>query len=220
MANVAYKAMLYRYFRERTKMEVPRSITMEQIKKQITIPNPGRNGGKKRECVSKELKNGYRNQLFTSYDYPESIPGTYIRQEVDPGNGEMHPAYLTICTERPLTIWGRDGWFKGPKEMDRIPRILLSQPGIANIRSIRESDLNFIKNIEGKFWLPSPTFANGAKTEFLMRYMDNGDIKTCNLYRSDGKEQGTACSILAVVVLDIEVKPKTNDSNRSRWLWE
>lgn len=201
-------------------MQVPKSITIDQIKQKIMIPNPGRREGNKRVFESKELVNGYRNQIFTSYDYPENIPGIYIHLEMDPGNGKIHPAYLTVCTESGISLWGKEGWLNGPKEMDRIPRNLLSQPGIANIRNIRESDLSFKKKIEGKFWLPSPTFANGAKTEFLMRYMDSGRIRTCNLYRSDGKEEGTNCSILAVVVLDTNVIFEKTSSDRSRWLWE
>lgn len=201
-------------------MEVPRSITIDQVEQEIIIPNPGRTEGEKREYESKELVNGYRRQVFTSYDYPEEIPGYYIHLEEDPGNGEMHPAYITVCTEKSLTLWGREGWFNGPKEMSRIPRSLLSQSGIADIRSVREDDVKFKKKVEGKFWFPSPTFANGARTEFLMRYMDNGKVKVCDLYCSDGNENGTSCSILAVVVLDINVRLREDNSNRSRWLWE
>ncbi len=201
-------------------MKVPRSIINTQVEKEILIPNPGIVGKEKREYISREYVNGFRRQTFTSYDYPENIPGYFIHLEEDPGNGEIHPAYLTICTEKGLTLCGRDGWFAGTKEMDLIPRTLLSQSGIASIRSIRENDINYKRKLQGKFWFPSPTFANGAKTEFLMRYMEDGKIRVANLYRSDGHEESTTCSILAVVVLDINVRLEENITNKSRWLWE
>ena len=188
-------------------MKVPRILTRDQVPKEIIIPNPGLQEGEvSREYVVKSHINGFREQTFTSYDYPKEIPGIFLHYEEDPGNGEMHPVYLTVCMSKNLYLWGREGWFNGPGQMDEIPRVLLSQPGLAVVRSVKEFELRYLdKKPEGKIWMPSITFANGARTEFMIRYLEGQKINTCTLYTSDGKDAGTDCAILTTVTLDIDV---------------
>ena len=56
----------------------------------------------------------------------------------------------------------------------------------------------------------------GARTEFLIRYLENQKINTCTLFTSDGKDAGTDCAILATVTLDIDVTFE-QESKRSAW---
>ena len=101
--------------------------------------------------------------------------------------------------------------------MDEIPRVLLSQPGLAVVRSVKEFELRYLnKKPEGKIWMPTITFANGARTEFMIRYLENQKINTCTLYTSDGKNEGTDCAILATVTLDINTV-FGEDGKKAKW---
>ena len=188
-------------------MEVPRILTSDQVQKKIIIPNPGLQEGEvSRRYVVRSHINDFREQTFTSDDYPKEIPGILLHYEEDPGNGEMHPVYLTVCMRKKLYIWGREGWVNGPGEMDAIPRVLLSQPGVAVVRSVKAFELGYLDKMpEGKIWLPKPTFTTGARTEFMISYLEGQKTNTCTLYTSDGKDAGTSCAILATVTLDIDV---------------
>ena len=199
-------------------MKVSRTLTRDQVPKEIIIPNPGLQEGEvSRKYVVKSHINGFREQTFTSYDYPKEIPGIFLHYEEDPGNEEIHPVYLTVCMNKRFYLWGREGWFNGPSQMDEIPRVLLSQPGLAVVRSVKESELRYLnKKPEGKIWMPTITFANGARTEFMIRYLENQKINTCTLYTSDGKNEGTDCAILATVTLDINTV-FGEDGKKAKW---
>ena len=188
-------------------MEVSRVLTRHQVPKKIIIPNPGLQEGKvSRRYIVENYVNGFRKQTFTSYDYPKEIPGIFLCFEEDPGNGEAHPVYLTVCMRKKLYLWGKEGWLNGPEQMDEIPRALLSQPGVAVVRSVKAFELGYLNKMpEGKIWLPKPTFTTGARTEFMISYLEGQKTNTCTLYTSDGKDAGTSCAILATVTLDIDV---------------
>lgn len=199
---------------------IPRVVTPDEVQKGISIPNPAKEEGERREYISKEVANGWKDQLFTSNEYPERIPVIYTgKMEEDPGNGEEHPLFVIPIITKPFEIYGRAGWFVW-REFSKIPRKLLSQKGVANIRCAEESDFEFIEVPNGRFWLSSPTFSNdiNGRTHFLMRYMNNGRIGTCDLYRQDGEEYGgnTGCGILAAVSLNIQIRDK---SEKARGLW-
>ena len=219
-------AIVVKCFRERTKMnekkilEIPRVATLEDIQKGISIQNPGRE--EKRSYTSKEEVNGCGKQTFTSDEYPDVFPLVYTgKTEKDLGNGKDNPLFVVPAITSPLTLFGKAGWY-ACKEFDRIPRTLLSQERVANIRSARESDFEYVEAPKGRFWLPSPTFKidKSGVVHFYMKYMDNGEIRSCELYSSNGKEfRGTInCGILAVVSLDTKLK---NDEpvERVRGLW-
>lgn len=205
-----------------TLKKIPRVVTVGEIQNGFSIPNPGKTEGVRREYVIREVVNGWKNQSFTSDDYPDEIPVIYTgKTEEDPGNGEKHPLFVVSIITKPFELYGRAGWFAW-KEFTRIPRRILSQKGIANIRCAKESDFEFIEVPKGRFWLPSPTFTNDDKsrTHFLMRYMDDGKIGTCDLYRQDGEEYGgnQNCGILAAVSLNIRVRDD-GPTERARGLW-
>ena len=206
-----------------TFMEIPRVVTTGELQKGFSIPNPGKMEGVRREYVSREVVNGWGKQSFTSDDYPDESPVIYTgKTEEDPGNGEERPLFVIPTITKPFDLYGKAGWFDW-KEFTMIPRRLLAQKGIANIRCAEESDFEFIKVPKGRFWLPSPTFTNDDKgrTHFLMRYIDNGKIGTCDLYRQDGEEYGgnQGCGILACVSLNIRVRDD-EPTEKARGLWD
>ncbi len=203
--------------------EIPRVATVGELQSGFSIPNPGKMEGVRREYVSREVVNGWKNQSFTSDDYPDEIPVIYTgKMEEDPGNGEKHPLFVIPIITKPFELYGRAGWFDW-KEFTMIPRRILSQKGIANIRCAEESDFESIEIPKGRFWLPSPTFTNDDKsrTHFLMRYMDDGKIGTCDLYRQDGEEYGGSqdCGLLVAVSLNIRVRDD-GPRERARGLWD
>lgn len=206
-------------------MDILRRTTVDKIQKKIIVPNPGKKEGKRRECVSREIVNGWKNQLFTSDDYPDEIPAIYTgKNEEDPGNGECHPLYVVSVITEPLELFGKVGWYAWMKEFDRILRTLFAQKGIANIRCAKESDFEHIKKPEGKFWLPNPIFTNDKDglTHFYMRYMNNGKIATCDLYHQDGEGFGghTGCGLLAAISLDTVIVSKDVIESKPRGLWD
>lgn len=219
-------AMFVKYFRERAKMdekmtlEIPRLVTTEEIRKGISIQNPGME--EERTYVSKQEVNGCGKQTFTSDEYPDVFPLVYTgKTEKDPGNGKENPLFVVPVITSPLTIFGKAGWY-ACNEFDKIPRTLLSQKGVANIRCAKESDFDSIDIPKGKFWLPSPTFETDKTgvVHFYMKYMDDGEVKSCELYSSDDKECGGTinCGILAVVALDTKLKDD-KPRERVRGLW-
>lgn len=203
--------------------EIPRVVTVGEIEKGFSIPNPGKMEGVLREYVSTEVVNGWKNQSFTSNEYPNEIPLIYTRKmEEDPGNGEEHPLFVIPIVTKPFDLYGKAGWFAW-KEFNRILRRILAQKGIANIRCAEESDFEFIQIPKGKFWLASPTFTNDEeiRTHFLMRYMDNGKIRTCDLYCQNGEEYGgnQGCGLLATVSLNIRIRDDAQ-TEKARGLWD
>ena len=195
-----------------TFMEIPRVVTTGELQKGFLIPNPGKMEGVRREYVSREVVNGWGKQSFTSDDYPDEIPVIYTgKMEEDPGNGEKHPLFVIPIITKPFDLYGRAG------------RRMLAQKGIANIRCAEESDFESIEIPKGRFWLPTPTFTNDDKsrTHFLMRYMNDGKIGTCDLYRQDGEEYGgnQGCGILACVSLNIRVRDD-EPTEKARGLWD
>ena len=70
--------------------EIPRVATVGELQSGFSIPNPGKMEGVRRVYVSREVVNGWKNQSFTSDDYPDEIPVIYTgKMEEDPGNGRI-----------------------------------------------------------------------------------------------------------------------------------
>lgn len=202
-------------------MEVLEFVGEGNVAPRISIPNPAYE--EERVYVSNRISNGWREQKFTSKEYPEIFMGTYIHDEYDHGNGKLHPAYMTIITKSNWTAAGKQGWLN-VKELDSIPRKLLSQEGIANIRSARIEDFAGMEMPEGKFWLASPSFMTDKEgTHFYIPYVENGKIKNANTYHIDNSNRiygvEASAGILAIVVLETVIKDM-EIKEKPRTLWD
>ena len=202
-------------------MEVLEFVNKGNIVPKISIPNPTWEEG--RVYVSKRVNNGWREQRFTSKEYPEIFKGTYIHDEYDQENGKLHPAYITVITKSNWIVSGKQGWLD-VKELDYIPRKLLSQEGIANIRSARIEDFVGMEMPEGKFWLASQSFITDREgTHFYIPYAENGKIKNADIYHIDNSNRiygsDASAGILAIVVLETVIKD-VEITEKTRTLWD
>lgn len=206
-------------------MDVPVFVRRDNIEYDITIPNMGKEG-KRREYISRKAVNGLEDQTFTSDDCPSSFTGIYIGEEEDPGNGKLHPSYLVPVTEKSWIPFGKQGVVAATQdfELDSIARKLLAQQGIANIRSVRESDLRDVDIPTGRYWLSTPAsviYDDGVR--FGLKYVYNGEVKsfelydTCNLNVHEKAGDIEAC-ILAVVSIDTVIEDdEPRETARTLW---
>lgn len=209
-------------------MEVPMIIERSKIAPEITFKNPGKQEGKTRTYTSLESVNGYADQLFTDDDCPDTFCGLYVHEDVDPGNGKLHPSYLTVVTQKSWKPYGYKGW-NAWRELGRISRTLLASEGFAEVRAATVADLEGVDVPKGKFWLASPTFKNDNwGTHFYMTYVSNGEIKSAQLFRTytslkaSGSFEYNAdiyAGILAVVTLNTVIKDD-GTTKRVPWMWK
>lgn len=204
-------------------MEVPTFILRSKISPQIDFPNLGKQEGAPREYTSKKYVNGYKKQQFTSDDCPDTFYGFYIHDDEDPGNGTLHPSYLTVVTTKPWVPYGRQGW-DAHRELSLISRKLLASEEFAEVRAATVEDLEGVTVPKGKYWLASPTLTfNGFATHCYLRYVDDGKIKPAELFctRGEGVYEGAAtinAGILAVVTLNTIIR-EDKPSESVPFLW-
>lgn len=211
-------------------MEVPKITKRSMISPHITFPIPGKVEGAPREYISLKLLNGYKNQSFTTDDCPDNLCGYYIHNDEDPGNGSLHPSYLTVLTNKTLVMYGRCGWRNVSQELDHIVKKLLSSDGFAEVRAATVGDVENANVPMGKFLLASSTITfDWTKTRCSIKYVDNGNIRSTELLCSttDSMVETTSkldsAGILAVVTLDTIIKDDSFDEDpreSSPWLWK